>query len=131
MKKTTVIFVLALGLITLGASTVSAASFKLTTYELTLKQDISPLCKAVALGDLEGVKTLIKNGADVNEKSNGLLPIHYAAKYNRVEMIKVLVTAGSEIHTPCDLGYTALAHAKRSHADDAAQFLKRFKNKNV
>lgn len=131
MKKTTVIFALALGLITLGAPSVSAASYDSSALKFTLKQDISPLCKAVALGDLEGVKSLIKNGADVNEKSNGLLPIHYAAKYNRVEMIKVLVTAGSEIHTPCDLGYSALAHAKLAHADDAAQFLKRFKNKNV
>jgi ankyrin repeat protein len=69
--------------------------------------------------------------SDVNAKSNGMQPIHYAAKYNRVDLIKVLITAGSEIHTPCDKGYTALRHAKKAKANDAAQFLKRFKNKNV
>ena len=88
---------------------------------------VSPLCKAVAVGDIDEVKRLIENGAEVNQKSNGMMPIHYAAKYNRVEIIKVLITAGSEIHTPCDQGYTALRHAQKAKASDAAQFLKRFK----
>jgi hypothetical protein len=45
-------------------------------------------------------------------------------------MIKVLITAGSEIHSPCDKGLTALRHAEKTNATEAAQFLKRFK-KNV
>ena len=77
------------------------------------------------------VKTLIKQGADVNAKSNGLCPIHYAAKYNRVELIKVLITAGADVHKPCDLGYSALKHAEKTNATEAAQFLKRFKKKTV
>ncbi|NRR91111.1 ankyrin repeat domain-containing protein [Winogradskyella undariae] len=95
------------------------------------KGDIAALCKAVAKGNLEEVNKLIKSGVDVNEKSNGLMPIHYAAKYNRVEIIKVLITAGSEIHKPCDMGYTALNYAKKSNAKEAELFLMRFKNKNV
>ena len=68
---------------------------------------------------------------DVNTKSNGMMPIHYAAKYNRVELIKVLITAGSKIHESCDSGYTALRLAEKANATDAALFLKRFKKKTV
>ncbi|MBT8244060.1 MAG: ankyrin repeat domain-containing protein [Winogradskyella sp.] len=64
---------------------------------------------------------------DVNEKSNGMMPIHYAARYNRVEVIKVLITAGSKIHATCDKGLTAVSHAEKTNAAEAAQFLKRFK----
>lgn len=90
---------------------------------------VSPLSKAVATGNLAEVEKLIKASADVNAKSNGMQLIHYAAQYNRVNLIKVLITVGSEIHTPCDQGYTALGYAKNAKAEDAELFLKRFKKK--
>lgn len=131
MRKSTVILALALGF---SISNLNATNDILVsnTNETAVKLiEISPLCKAVATGNIDEVNRLIKAGADVNAKSNGLMPIHYAAKYNRVELIKILITAGSEIHTPCELGYTALSYAKNAKATDAAQFLKRFKKKTV
>lgn len=131
MKKSAVVLALALGF---SLSNVNATNDILNSEQTevsAVKFEVSPLCKAVATGNIEVVKTLIKEGADVNAKSNGMRPIHYAAKYNRVELIKVLVTAGADVHSTCDLGYTALGHAKKSKADDAAQFLKRFKKKTV
>jgi len=131
MKKSAVVLALALGL---SIPNLNASNKILTSNlnEVIIKTvEVSPLCKAVATGNLEEVNKLIKAGADVNAKSNGMMPIHYAAKYNRVEFIKVLITAGSEIHTPCDKGYTALRHAKKAKANNAAQFLKRFKKKTV
>jgi hypothetical protein len=131
MRKSAVVLALALGF---SLSNVNATNDILTSEQTevsVVKFEVSPLCKAVATGNIEVVKTLIKEGADVNAKSNGMRPIHYAAKYNRVELIKVLVTAGADVHSTCDLGYTALGHAKKSKADDAAQFLKRFKKKTV
>lgn len=131
MKKSAVVLALALGF---SISNLNATNDNLTSElkEVTVKTvKVSPLCKAVATGNVELVKTLIKQGADVNAKSKGMRPIHYAAKYNRVELIKVLVTAGADVHATCDLGYTALGHAKKSKATDAAQFLKRFKKKTV
>jgi ankyrin repeat protein len=131
MKKSVVILALALGFSTV---TVNALNFETTSDLIEVKANdsrVSPLCAAVAKGDLTSVKQLIKQGADVNEKSNGMLPIHYAAKYNRVDAIKVLITAGSEIHTRCDKGYTALKHAEKTQAKDAAKFLKRFKDKSA
>ena len=131
MRKSAVVLALALGF---SLSNLNATNDILTSEQTevsVVKFEVSPLCKAVATGNIEVVKTLIKEGADVNAKSNGMRPIHYAAKYNRVELIKVLVTAGADVHSTCDLGYTALGHAKKSKADDAAQFLKRFKKKTV
>ena len=131
MKKSVVVLALALGF---SISNLNATNEILTSNPEveTLKTiEVSPLCKAVAMGNLEEVNKLIKAGVDVNAKSNGMMPIHYAAKYNRVEMIKALITAGSEIHKSCDQGYTALRHAQKSNAKDAELFLKRFKRKNV
>ena len=131
MRKSAVVLALALGF---SISNLNATNEVLTSTnnEVTVKTvEVSPLCKAVATGNIEVVKTLLKQGADVNAKSNGMRPIHYAAKFNRVELIKVLVTAGADVHSTCDLGYTALGHAKKSKATDAAQFLKRFKKKTV
>lgn len=131
MKKSAVVLALALGfsICNLNATNDILVS---ESNEVTVKTlEVSPLCKAVATGNVEEVNKLIKAGADVNAKSNGMMPIHYAAKYNRVELIKILITAGSEIHKPCDLGFTALGHAKLSKAKDAELFLKRFKKKTV
>jgi ankyrin repeat protein len=86
---------------------------------------VSPLCTAVARGDIEKVEQLINNGVDVNQKSNGMLPIHYAAKFNRVEIIKLLITAGSEIHSFSDDGLTAIRYAEKTNAKEALSFLKR------
>ncbi|MFK7833084.1 MAG: ankyrin repeat domain-containing protein [Winogradskyella sp.] len=132
MKKSTVALALALGfsIFNLNASNELRVSMQ-SASSLQQTIEISPLCKAVATGNTDEVNRLIGNGADVNAKSNGMMPIHYAAKYNRVELIKVLITAGSEIHESCDKGYTALRHAEKSHAKDAALFLKRFKKKTA
>ncbi|WP_299337304.1 ankyrin repeat domain-containing protein [uncultured Psychroserpens sp.] len=130
MKKSAVILALALGfsICNLNATTETLHS---NTDEVTVYvNEVSPLCKAVATGNLAEVKRLIKTGVDINKKSNGMLPIHYAAKFNRVDIIKVLITAGSEIHTVCDKGLTALRHAEKSNANEAALFLKRFKKVN-
>ncbi|EPR74203.1 Ankyrin [Winogradskyella psychrotolerans RS-3] len=131
MKKSVIVLALALGF---TISNVNASNDILTSglNEVIVKTvEVSPLCKAVATGDLDEVNKLIKAGVDVNAKSNGMMPIHYAAKYNRVEIIKALITAGSKIHQSCDMGYTAVRHAQKSNAKEAEMFLKRFKNKDV
>ena len=131
MKKTVVILALALGF---SISNLNATNeVEISNFEnVAVKPvEVSPLCKAVATGDMETVKNLIEAGADVNVKSNGMMPIHYAAKYNRVDMLKVLITAGSKIHEGCDLGFTPLRHAQNAKAKEAEMFLKRFKRTDV
>ncbi|RCW90196.1 ankyrin repeat domain-containing protein [Winogradskyella arenosi] len=127
MKKSVIVFALAFGFSMSNVNAVHAA-IALESYPVvTNPVKVSPLCKAVAKGDLQEVNKLIEAGADVNAKSNGLMPIHYAAKYNRVEIIKALITAGSEIHRSCDAGFTPVRYAEKSNAKEAASFLKRFK----
>ncbi|WP_425077752.1 ankyrin repeat domain-containing protein [Psychroserpens sp. S379A] len=131
MKKSVVIVAIAMAF---SVSTLNAKNVitNTSTKEVVAKKSkISPLCEAAAKGNVEEVKKLINNGVDVNAKSNGMMPIHYAAKYNRVEIIKILITAGSKIHRSCDQGYSALRLAQKSKAKDAEQFLKRFKDKTA
>ena len=131
MKKSLVILALALGFSTVTVNALNSETISNTTEVSVEKSKVSPLSLAVAKGDLTTVKQLIKNGANVNEKSNGMLPIHYAAKYNRVDAMRALIKAGSKIHAPCDKGYTALKYAKLSKAKDAENLLKRFKDKSA
>lgn len=131
MKKTITILALAL---CIAVPTVNASNSENVTTPLVLVEydaKISPLCMAAAQGDVVKVKQLLKNGIDINKKSNGMQPIHYAARYNRVEVIKVLITAGSEIHTTCDKGFTAERHAELSKATEAAELLHRFRKRNI
>ncbi|RNC84054.1 MAG: ankyrin repeat domain-containing protein [Winogradskyella sp.] len=131
MKKTVTVLALALGLSVVNVNATNLETTPDTIEVVSNETKVSPICVAAAKGDLVMLKQLIKNGVDVNQKSNGMLPIHYAAKFNRVEAIKVLITAGSEIHETCDKGFTALRHAEKTNAVDAADFLKRFKRRNA
>lgn len=133
MKKTVTVLALILSFSLATANAKKLVTPSTSNVEITTNPEtsLSAICKASALGDIEKVKMLINNGVDVNTKSNGMLPIHYAAKFNRVDVIKVLITAGSKIHSICDKGLTAIRYAEKTNAKEAAQFLKRFKNKDA
>ncbi len=131
MKKSVTVLALVLGFSIANATSINFESNFDAPKIMSYAETVSPLCKAAAIGDIDRVKLLINNGVDVNAKSNGMLPIHYAAKFNRVEVIKVLINAGSKVHSQCDKGLTALKHAKKTNATEAEQFLKRFKNKDA
>jgi len=127
MKKSAVVLALALGFSICNVNASNNVLASEVTNVIAKPEEVSPLCKAVAIGDTEEVKRLLNNGVDVNAKSNGMMPIHYAAKFNRVDVIRVLIKAGSKLHKPCDEGYTALRHAEKTNAIDAAEFLLRFR----
>jgi len=91
MKKT----IICLGIALVAFSNVAVASnvqssthLKVGTHFYT---SVTPLCVAISKGELEVVKKFIEYGADVNEKSNGMTPLMLAARYNKVEIIKVLL----------------------------------------
>ncbi|WP_299778279.1 ankyrin repeat domain-containing protein [uncultured Formosa sp.] len=88
--------------------------------------EVNLLCKSIAKGDTEIVKKLIESGEDVNKKSNGLTPAMYAAKYNRVDILKYLIAKGANLKTKCSLGYTALDYAKATNAKDAQHIIEVF-----
>ena len=123
MRKTVLIIAVAMGL--------TAPSFYATNRTLTSKHllevnsqsEISPFCMSIVKGDFETVKKLISLGADVNEKSLGLTPAMYAAKFNKVEILKFLVEHGADLRKRSEQGFTARRYAQLSNAQDALEYL--------
>ncbi|WP_306354096.1 ankyrin repeat domain-containing protein [Flavobacterium sp. '19STA2R22 D10 B1'] len=123
MKKT----IIYLGLALVAFSNVAVASNvnSSTTFEkVSTYVSATPLCVAISKGDMEVVKKFVEYGADVNEKSNGLTPLMIAVRYNNVEMIKYLIDKGANVKAKDDKGLTALRHAEKYNAKDAAAYLK-------
>ncbi len=87
----------------------------------------TPLVIAIFNGDIMTITKIIEYGADVNEKSNGLSPLMYAARYNKVEIIKILISSGAVINDKDSHGFTALKYAELSNAKEASALLKRNK----
>tara|TARA_R110000765_G_scaffold18430_1_gene49341 strand:- start:1347 stop:1733 length:387 start_codon:yes stop_codon:yes gene_type:complete len=84
----------------------------------TFKEEISSLCKAAMQGDVEKVRSLIALGEELNKKSLGLTPAMYAARYNRAEVLKVLLLNGANLNIKSEKGYTAKEYATMSNATD-------------
>lgn len=86
--------------------------------------EINSFCKAIVKGDVETVKKLIELGEDVNKKSLGMAPIHFAARYNQTEILELLIASGANVKKKCDKGYTAKKYAELSNATEALEILK-------
>lgn len=80
---------------------------------------LSTLCKLIQLGDIEGVKNLIENGTSINQKSKGMTPLMFAARQNKVEIVKLLLSKSAKLKTESDSGMTALEYAERSKATES------------
>ncbi|MDP5158361.1 MAG: ankyrin repeat domain-containing protein [Flaviramulus sp.] len=91
---------------------------------------VNSFCVSIAKGDLETVQKLIARGTDVNEISNGMTPIMYAAKFNRTDILNLLIIHGADLNAKSDKKMTALDYAKLHGAVDAANILKEALSKN-
>jgi ankyrin repeat protein len=83
----------------------------------------SSFCKAIMKGDIDTVQKLISLGEDVNKKSLGMTPAHYAARYNKAEIIEVLIKNGANLKIKCDRGYTVKKYAELSNATDVLKII--------
>jgi uncharacterized protein len=73
------------------------------------------LVKAVNTGDLQGVRSLIKSGTDVNAKSgDGSTPLLWAAHASNLDIARALIAAKAAVDTPNDFGVTPLLAASRN-----------------
>jgi uncharacterized protein len=84
----------------------------------------APLVVAISKGEIETVKQFIESGTKVNKKLNGLTPLMYAARYNKVEIIKYLLQKGADREIKDSQGFTALNYAELSNAYEAIAVLK-------
>lgn len=80
---------------------------------------INSFCKAIMKGDFETVKNLISLGEDVNRKSLGMTPAMFAARYNKAEILDLLIKNGANLKVKSEKGYTAKKYAELSNATDA------------
>ena len=88
--------------------------------------DVNPFCNLIKKGNYEAVKALIEAGEDVNKKSFGLTPLMFAARYNKVKIVQLLIANGAKLSMKSDKGrITALEIAKRSKAHDAYNIIKK------
>ncbi|NMH88536.1 ankyrin repeat domain-containing protein [Flavivirga algicola] len=123
MKKSVIITAIALcfSLVTVNAKT-ATENINMTPVEFEFK--VNSFCVSIAKGDLETVKKLIDRGADVNEMSNGMTPIMYAAKFNRTDILKLLIAKGANLKAKSAKKMTALKYAELHGATDAAAIIK-------
>ena len=85
----------------------------------------SPVADAAMRGDIETVRSLLREGADVNAaQGDGMTAIHWSAVNNNAQMIRVLLYAGANLETTTRLGgYTPLHLASREGLAEAVQAL--------
>ncbi|HWP38125.1 MAG TPA: ankyrin repeat domain-containing protein [Gemmatimonadales bacterium] len=84
-----------------------------------------PVAAAAQRGDLEAVRTLLKQGADVNAaQADGMTALHWAAQSGNVPMLRVLLSAGASTAAITRLGwYTPLHLASREGHAEAIRML--------
>ena len=75
----------------------------------------SPVADAAARGDLEGVRRLLRDGADVNaSQGDGMTALHWAAERDDAALADVLLYAGARVDAGTRIGrYTPLHLAAR------------------
>ncbi|WP_303317094.1 ankyrin repeat domain-containing protein [Flavivirga abyssicola] len=123
MKKSVIITAIALcfSIVTVNAKTITENT-NTTNVEFVFK--VNSFCVSIAKGDLETVQKLIERGADVNEMSNGMTPVMYAAKFNRTDILKLLIAKGANLKAKSAKKMTALKYAQLHGANDAAAIIK-------
>ncbi len=121
-KKT--IIILGLALVAFTSLAEAKTVLKVRTSTEVVAYDNSPLCMAIMKGDLLTVKKFIEYGAKVNEESNGMTPLMFAARYNKVDILKYLLEKGADKKIKDQNGLTALKYAENSKAIEVIAFLK-------
>jgi ankyrin repeat protein len=124
MKKTIIISALAfafLGTNVQAKTTLNNPTEKIV--KIAKPYGLSSFCNAIMQGDLETVKSMIALGEDVNEKSLGMTPAIFAARYNKAEILEVLIANGADIKIKSDKGLSIQIYAERSNANDALEVI--------
>ncbi len=87
--------------------------------------NINTINNAASLGDINGVRNLLRNGAEVNNaQGDGMTPLHWAAEIGNSELAKMLIYAGSNLEAGTRIGqYTPLHIASRNGHENIVDIL--------
>lgn len=91
--------------------------------EATINPEVNTFCKLIRKGDLKAVKSMIDAGTDIDQKSVGMTPLMYAARYNKIEIVNLLISKGANLKVKSNRGYTALEYAEMSKAFDTYKII--------
>jgi hypothetical protein len=86
----------------------------------------SMMVHAAAQGDHKWVEQLLKDGSeDTFPDKIGWFPLHYAAKYGHVSVVRLLLEAGRDVNSPAAVlcGRTALQAASEGGHEDVVKLL--------
>ena len=124
MKKTILIVASACLFAVSGVYAEDKTTNEFTGTTINVKNlEINSFCKAILIGDYDTVKKLIELGEDVNQKSLGMTPAMFAARYNKADILELLIQNGADLSTKNDQGYTAMKLAELSNATDSLAVL--------
>lgn len=123
MKKT--ILTLSIAIMAMGTGLMATESQSNVKFELenVSTVEISSFCKAVMQGDIDTVKRMIELGEDVNQKSLGMTPAMFAARYNKAEVLQMLIDNGANLKAISNQGFSVKKYAELSNATDALAVL--------
>ena len=130
MKKSIFTFALAL-VLTSGIATASEAHPSLSNsseypVEKLAALNLNSLCKATIAGNYDMVTQLIQMGEDINQKSLGKTPAMYAARYNKADILSLLIEKGADLSVKSDQEkQTAEEFAVNSNAKETIEVLKK------
>lgn len=93
-------------------------------YNVINKVKTNFFIKLIQMNEYKIVQSLVSSGVDINEKSVGMTPLMYAARQNRTDIVKLLLSRGAKIKAKSNKGYTALDYAEISKATDAYDLIK-------
>lgn len=89
--------------------------------------EVSSLHYAVCEGDIEKVKKLIEYGTNVNKLIRDMSPLMLAARFNKFEIIKVLLANGANPRIENEKGLRAINFAEYAKATESIAILKNAK----
>jgi len=85
----------------------------------------SPVADAAMRGDIDAIRAMLRDGADVNAaQGDGMTALHWAADRSDAEMVELLITAGALVEPVTRIGqYTPLHIASKGGDADVVRAL--------